>query len=164
MHNSLCFKAFSHFYRAINMWTMIINAPILRATNGYDGDAMRGNEAYSLPPQNQIQEKPMEARIARIESDVANIQNRFANVEVDIGKLRDGLTQATVAIAVVDGKVNTLAAKVDALDAKVDSHFNALSDKIDAKVNALESKMIKWMVGTVIAGSSLAFSIAKFVH
>jgi hypothetical protein len=135
------------------MWTMIISAPILRATNGYDGDAMRGNEAYSLPPQNQIQEKPMEARIARIESDVANIQKHLANVEVDIGKLRDGLAQATVAIAVVDGKVNTLAAKVDALDAK-----------IDAKVNALESKMIKWMVGTVIAGSSLAFSIAKLVH
>jgi hypothetical protein len=35
---------------------------------------------------------------------------------------------------------------------------------IDAKVNALESKIIKWMVGTVLASTGLAFSIAKFVH
>jgi hypothetical protein len=124
------------------------------------GNTMRRNEAYNVIPREQIDENPMEARVARIESDVASIQNGLARIELDIRKLRDGqvaandaIAQVNVAVAVVDGKVNTLGAKVDALDAKV-----------DAKINALEAKMIKWMIGTVIAGGSLAFSFARFVH
>jgi hypothetical protein len=31
-------------------------------------------------------------------------------------------------------------------------------------VNALESKLIKWIIGTVLTSAALAFSLAKFIH
>ncbi len=45
--------------------------------------------------EDQPDERLMEARIARIESDVAHIQQNLATVQVDIGKLRDGLDWQT---------------------------------------------------------------------
>jgi hypothetical protein len=33
-----------------------------------------------------------------------------------------------------------------------------------AEINALETRIIRWIVGTAIASVSVAFTIAKFVH
>ena len=123
---------------------MIINAQILRATNGCEGCPMRRNEAHNLIPHDQIAEnpKPMEARLTRIESDVA--------------ELRKDMKTANEAIAEVKGAVK-------ALDAKFEGQFTALRAEIRATSSSLESRLIKWMIGTLIASMGTAMACAGLV-
>ena len=211
------------------------------------GGNMHRNEASLVFIEDQVKEIPMEARIARIESDVSYIKENIGNIHLDVRDLRGDMKAANESIAElktavvglngsvdakinalsgsvdakfnglsgaiatldakvdaklnevrgsistldakVDAKINglsgaisTLDAKVDAkinglsgaistLDAKVDAKINGLSGaistldaKVDARNNALETKIIKWIIGTVLASATLAFSIAKFVN
>ncbi len=45
---------------------------------------MRGNEAHTLTLQDQIDGRPMEVRVARIESDVAKIQVDGRELRIDL--------------------------------------------------------------------------------
>ena len=72
----------------------------------------------------------------------------------------------------MNGRVTALESRIDSLDAKIDSKIDALESKIDSKIdsriNALETKLIKWMIatmltciGTSIASAGLALALAK---
>jgi len=39
----------------------------------------------------------------------------------------------------------------------------AVEGSLKAEINALETKVIKWIIGSVITSASLAFAIARFV-
>ena len=106
---------------------------------------MHRNDASRAALEDQVNEIPMEARIARIESDVAHMREDIANIHLDLRDLRGDMKAANDSISELKGAVATLDAKVD------------------AKIYALETKIIKWMVGTVLASATLAFSIARFV-
>lgn len=60
-------------------------------------------------------------------------------------------------LAALEASMADVRAQVSALMALVPH----LSTKAD--VSALESSIIKWIIGTVLASAALAFSIAKFV-
>ena len=126
---------------------MSITAPILcYQEKDIRVTGMRGNEAQCLIAEDQLDGEPMEARIARIESDVAHMKSDISNIQIDIRELRKDMKAANDSIS------------------KLESGLAALAAIIDAKINALEAKMIKWIIGTIIAVAGLAFSIAKFVH
>lgn len=146
---------------------------------------MRRNEARSLMPEDQIDGSSMEARIARIESDVAHIRSDVSNLQIDVRDIRKDMKAANDAIAELKGGLHAVRIAIDALSASVDqtitalgastdarfqalltsidAKFDAFGASMDAKINALESKLIRWFVGTAITLVALAFSIAKFV-
>lgn len=112
---------------------------------------MRRNAAHNLFSQDQISEnpKPMDARLTRVETDVT--------------ELRKDMKAANEAIAQVKGAVTALAAKFE-------GEFTALRAEIRATSSTLESKLIKWIIGTMIASmgtaiacAGLAFAIAKVI-
>ncbi len=65
---------------------------------------MRSNEARVQILEEQPDEKAMEARIARIESDVAHIQKNLATVQVDVSKLRDGRHRRGEGVSLAPGQ------------------------------------------------------------
>lgn len=114
---------------------------------------MRRNAVQRLIVEDQIDGNTMEARIARIESDVSHIRSDVANLQLDVRDLRNEMKAANDSITEI---------KSGLAEARVG--IATVGARIDAKVNALESRLIKWIVGTVLASAGLAFSIAKFVH
>ena len=60
-------------------------------------------------------------------------------------------------LGVVESVIGEMRADVSAIKA-VMPHLATKAD-----INALETKIIKWIIGTVITSASLAFAIARFV-
>jgi chromosome segregation ATPase len=112
---------------------------------------MHGKPAHYVIPRDQVEANIMEARIARIESDVSSIKSNVATVQLDVRDLRNGLAAANEAIADVknavatlDGEVRALGTKVDAniaATAALDAKFDRLDTKVDAQVNRLDAKI-----------------------
>ena len=109
---------------------------------------MRRNEAHALIPEDQIDENPMEARIARIESDVSNIQKNLGRVELEVIELRKGqqaaneaITDIKIALGTVNHKLESLADRTYRLDAKIDERYDTLDAKIDERFNTLDTKI-----------------------
>jgi len=143
---------------------------------------MRRNEAHRLTFEATLDEEPMEPRVARIEGDVAHIRQDMSTLKTDVRELRLDIKAANESIADVKVGVAECKAGLGECRADIDEcksaivalheemkrafvEFSALVDaKIEASVHALESRLIKWMVGTVIASTGAAFSVAKFVH
>jgi hypothetical protein len=113
---------------------------------------MHRNEASHAVLEDQVNEIPMEARIARIESDVVHMREDIGNIHLDLRDLRGDMKAANDSIAELKGAVVGLIGSISTLDAKV-----------DARIHGLETKIIKWIIGTVLASATLAFSIARFV-
>jgi hypothetical protein len=76
--------------------------------------------------------------------DVEDILKRLGNVEAYVSELR---SQVSAMLAIIPH----LATKADVADVK-------------AEVVAIETKIIKWIVATVLTSAASAFTIAKFVH
>ncbi len=68
-------------------------------------------------------------------------------------------------LTAVESSVSEIRTQVAAMAAVI-PHLATKSDigGLRGEMSALETRLIKWMIGTVIAGGGLAFSIAKFVH
>ena len=148
---------------------MIISAQILRATKGHEGRTMRRNEARQLIREDPIAEspKPMEDRLKRIETDVAD--------------LRTNMKAANEAIAEVKGAVTALRGEFNgrftALETEIRGSVTTLRAEAGTQkaellraIEASENKLIKWMIGmmiaslgTAIAGAGLALAIGKVI-
>jgi hypothetical protein len=83
--------------------------------------------------------------------DVDDILKRLGNVEGLVSELR---SQVSGILALIPH----LATKADVADLK------AAVTQVKVDVASLETKMIKWIISTVLTSTALAFSIAKFVH
>ena len=61
--------------------------------------------------------------------------------------------------------VSSLKAEVSAILATI-PHLATKADVVDVRtaVAAVETRIIKWIIATVLATAGLAFTIAKFVH
>ena len=55
-----------------------------------------------------------------------------------------------------------LAAKADVADVRTD--VAQLKGEMWAAISGLETRIIKWIVATLLTSTGLAFTIAKFVH
>jgi chromosome segregation ATPase len=116
------------------------------ATNGHDGDVMRRNEAHNLILQDQIDESAMEERVARIEADVKNIQLDMREFRTDMKAANEATMELKVAVATIDGKINSLSQKIDAqiaaLVQRMDARFAALVAKLDTRADAADVKLL----------------------
>lgn len=122
---------------------------------------MRRNEAHHRIIEDQPDGESMETRIARLESDTGHIKSTLATVQLDVRELRSGLNSANESIAEVKRSVAVL-------ETKVDHQGTTLRAEIQASSAALESKLIKWIIGTtiasigtVIACTGVALAVAK---
>jgi hypothetical protein len=94
--------------------------------------------------------------------DVEDILRRLGNVEGHVSELR---SQVSAILAVIPH----LATKADIADVRTEiGEFKAYVAKefgaLRADGTAMEAKIIKWIVATVLTSTTLAFTIAKFVH
>jgi Mg2+ and Co2+ transporter CorA len=93
---------------------------------------------------------------------VDDILKRLGNVEGHVSELR---SQVSAILAVIPH----LATKADIGElrsaTKTDiGDLKAMIVQGKADMSAMETRIIKWIVATVLASATLAFSIAKFVH
>ena len=73
----------------------------------------------------------MEARLARVESDVAHLVTDMADVKADVRSLRDKTDDGF-------GKLN---GRIDGLNDKIDRNAKSLNDRIDGSVGKLNDKI-----------------------
>src|SRR5690242_3933562 len=106
---------------------------------------MRRNEAHQLILQDQVDGSSMEARVARIESDVAKIQVGVRELRTDMKAANESIADLRVAVATVDGKVDALGerldGKIDALGERLDGKIDALGKRLDGKIDRLDGKV-----------------------
>lgn len=76
-----------------------------------------------------------EARLTRLETITEHMQRDVAEMKVDMRAVRE--------------MVHALALRVEAFE---------------GKLSAMEASMIKWMIGTGIALTTAAFTVAKYVN
>lgn len=87
--------------------------------------------------------------------DVDDILKRLGNVESHVSELRSQLSGLLTVVP-------HLATKADVADFK--AAVNAEFGDVRAAMASMETRIIKWIVATVLASATLAFTIAKFVH
>jgi hypothetical protein len=102
--------------------------------------------------------------------DVEDILKRLSNVETYVFELRSQVSAIAAVIPHLATKADIkdvhLATKADIKDA----HLAMKADIGEVKTDlaAMETKIIKWIIATVLSSSALvsalAFTIAKFVH
>jgi hypothetical protein len=76
-----------------------------------------------------------------------------------------GMNGALRRLDAVESRVGETREHVSAIEARLP--YLATKEEVvatKADINALETRIIRWIVGTAIASVSVAFTIAKFVH
>jgi hypothetical protein len=109
------------------------------------GDNMNGNAATRQILDNQPVVVPMEARIARIESDVGHIKVTLKELRGDMKAANESIAGLKVGLGELKGGIGVV------------------RQEIKTQIHALETKMIKWVIGTVLATGGLVFSIGRFL-
>jgi chromosome segregation ATPase len=106
---------------------------------------MRRNEARALTFEDPPDEKPLEVRVSKVESDIATIQVDIRELRGDMKAANESIADLKAAVATVDGKVNALSDKMDgkfdALNAKLDANVAALNKKIDTNFAVLNERI-----------------------
>jgi len=89
-----------------------------------------------------------------------DVLKRLGMMEVQVGSIAAVIPHlATKAdLNEIKGQVNGIAATIPHLATKAD-----LND-LRSEIGCMETRIIKWIITTVIATAALAFTIAKFVH
>jgi hypothetical protein len=88
----------------------------------------------------------VESLVAETREEVSAIKSAFAHIatKADLNEVK--------------GDVSAIKATLPHLATKAE--VNGLR----ADMSAMETRIIRWIVGTIIAAASMAFTIAKFVH
>jgi chromosome segregation ATPase len=75
---------------------------------------------------NQNNKRSLKSQIARTEADIAHIQHDLINVQLDVRELKnraraghDPMTSDRIRISALDGRIDTLEVKVQALNARI---------------------------------------------
>jgi len=72
-------------------------------------------------------------------ADVADVRTEVAGVRIEVGGVRTEVAEVRGEVAELKGEMG-------------------------AAISGLEARIIKWIVGTLLTSTGLAFTIAKFVH
>lgn len=100
------------------------------------------------------------------------LESLVADVRIDVGAIKALLSQlATKAeLESVRTDVESVRTDVESVRTEVQSvrtdvqSIRAEIAGVRGEMGTLEASLIKWMIGTVIAATTLAFSIAKFIN
>jgi chromosome segregation ATPase len=123
------------------------------------------NVARQIILEQAPEEHDVEARIAKLESDVEHIK-------VDLHSMRGGLEAANESITAIRVDVSAIKAtlphlatrdELKSVEGSLSARINAVEGRLDAKINALEARLIRWMVGTTLTTAGLAFTFARLV-
>ena len=109
-------------------------------------------------------------RLGNVETDVSEVRSQVSAIlaviphlatKADVADLRTEAGKFHADAMAAMGKVN---ADLTAAIGKVSADLGTEVGQFKADVAAVETRIIKWIVATVLASAGLAFTIAKFVH
>lgn len=84
----------------------------------------------------------MEARIARLESDVAHVCTNVADIKVDLRSLRDKTdTMYVTLVEKIDSVAARLEGKIESDCVRLDSKIDSASDRLTSRMDALDGKL-----------------------
>ena len=115
--------------------------------------------------EDQIDETPVEARIAKLESDVGYVKDVLDDIKLNVKAANDSIAALQVDVGGIKATLPHLATKADLKETEgsLNARINSVEGSLSAKLNAMETKILRWIIGTVIGMSTLAFSVAKFL-
>jgi hypothetical protein len=101
----------------------------------------------------------VESLVADTRENVSTIKPAFAHLatKADLNELKAdvGAIKATLPHLATKADIHATGAEINLVRAEM--------NLLRADVNALETRIVRWIVGTTIAVASVAFTIAKFV-
>lgn len=131
----------------------------------------------------------IENEIAHLRSDANELKEGMKTVNVVLGELKKGQTQLSGDIATVRAEMGTMRAEMRAEMATIRAETGAgmgsiraematlraemgtlraemgiLGKQIDARITGLETKIIKWVIGTGMSCAGLAFTFARLLR
>jgi len=97
--------------------------------------------------------------------DVEDILRRLGNLETQVGSILTLIPHLATAKSVseITALIPHLATKAD-VGAITYLATKADLEAVNTKIAAIETKIIKWIITTVLSTATLVFTIAKFVH
>ncbi len=106
-------------------------------------------------------------RLGSVEAAVSEVRTQVGAISAVIPHLatKANLTPIETSISELRAVIPHLATKADLKELKADL-VGMKADLADVKtsVASMEAAVIKWLVATVLASATLAFTVAKFVH
>jgi chromosome segregation ATPase len=121
-----------------------------------------------------MNEKPMEPRIAAIETDIGNIKGNIAKLFEGMKIASDAITKLLTGQAELKGDINTLRAETGTVRAEMGTiraemgtlraEIGTLREEMNGRLEALEGKIQRWFVATALSCAGLAFAAARLFH
>jgi hypothetical protein len=101
--------------------------------------------------------------------DVEDILRRLGAVETSVSELKSQLSGILAILPHLATKADVADVRTDVADVRTDvanvkADVAQLRGEMGAGISGLETRIIKWIVATLLTSTGLAFTIAKFVH
>ncbi len=111
------------------------------------------------------QEHNVEARIARLESDVEHIKLDLQSMHVELKAANDSIATMRADVSAIKATLPHLATKDElrCVEGSLTAKINSVEGTLESSIHALEARLIRWIVGSSLASLGLAFTIARFV-
>ena len=100
---------------------------------------------------------------------VEDILRRLGAVETSISELKSQVSGILAILPHLATKADVADVRTDVADVRTDvanvkADVAQLRGEMGAGISGLETRIIKWIVATLLTSTGLAFTIAKFVH
>jgi hypothetical protein len=113
----------------------------------------------------------LEKRVERLEDFYLEVAERLARLETRVELIASQIATLVTQMATKADKADIaqMATKADIAQMATKADIAQMATKTDialirAEMAALETRMIKWFVGTAVTLAGLAFAAGKFVH
>ncbi|MNJ42631.1 hypothetical protein D3C77_376040 [compost metagenome] len=103
----------------------------------------------------------MEARVAKLESDVGHIMRDVSEIKKKMERVADDVNDLKVSITLLSGRQDIIITRLDAVDNKVDGLDKKFSTKEDLQI-ALHNQT-KWLIVSMLAIVGGAIGFLKYV-
>ncbi|WP_421242303.1 hypothetical protein [Aeromonas enteropelogenes] len=118
----------------------------------------------------------MEARVAKLESDVGHIMRDVSAIKQKLERVADDIGDLKVSLTTQAGRQDTFGLRVEAIEQRFEAKLDALDKKFDAKFDGLDKKFAtksdlhealnkqqQWMFRTMLALISLGVGVTGAV-